>query len=268
MGFYSPAVLIKDAQRHGLRVLPVDVNRSDWDCTIEVRDLRLGLRSVRGLRAEAGRRIAAARPYHTVDDLARRVPEIRKNEMEALAGIGALNSLEASHRRDALWKAGRASRPIGPLLEEVPETQPQSPLFPMSTDERLEADYRGTGLTIGPHPMHYRRTGMNSLGVTPARDLEKVPHGGLVRIAGSVIVRQRPGTAKGIVFLSIEDETGIANAVVMPDTFESFRLTLVTEPYLLIEGKVQNVEGVIHVLARRIEALRVETGTAPSHDFH
>jgi error-prone DNA polymerase len=267
MGFYSPAVLIKDAQRHGLRVLPVDVNRSEWDSTIEGRSLRLGLRCIHGLRAEAGRRIAAARPFQSIDEMTRRVPELRRNEIETLASAGALNSLEAANRRDALWKAGRASRPTGPLLEEVPETLPESPLLPMNITERLEADYRGTGLTIGPHPMHYRRAHMDTLGVTPARDLEKVPNGGLVRIAGSVIVRQRPGTAKGIVFLSIEDETGIANAVVMPDTFEAFRLTLVTEPYLLMEGKVQNVEGVIHVLARRIEAFRMDAIPAPSHDF-
>jgi error-prone DNA polymerase len=272
MGFYSPAVLIKDAQRHGLRVLPVDVNRSDWDSSIEsqtpeARALRLGLRCIRGLRGEVGRLIASARPFATVDDLARRVPELRRDEMETLAASGALNSLAADHRRDALWKAGRAVRPTGPLLDDVPETMPESPLFPMAISERLDADYRSTGLTIGPHPMHYRRADMKALGVTPARDLERVPHGGMVRVAGSVVVRQRPGTAKGIVFLSIEDETGIANAVVMPDTFDSFRLTLVSEPYLLIEGKVQNVEGVIHVLARRIEALRIDAATAPSHDF-
>jgi error-prone DNA polymerase len=268
MGFYSPAVLIKDAQRHGLRVLPVDVNRSEWDSTIEGRDLRLGLRCVRGLRADAGRRMAEAKPFRTVDELARRVPELRKNEMETLAGTGALNGLGAAHRRDALWKAGRAGRPTGPLLEDVPETAPESPLLPMNVGERIAADYEGTGVTVGPHPMYYERTEMDEMGVTRARDLGKVPNGGLVRVAGSVVVRQRPGTAKGIVFVSIEDETGIANAVVMPDVFEAFRLKLVTAPYLLIEGKVQNVDGVIHVLARRIEALGINATAAPSHDFH
>jgi error-prone DNA polymerase len=273
MGFYSPAVLIKDAQRHGLRVLPVDVNRSEWDATVESlafddNALRLGLRTVRGLRAEAGRQVAAGRPFATVDELARRVPQLHRNELETLAATGALNSLAADHRRDALWKAGRAARPTGPLLEEIPETTPESPLLPMNTNERIEADYRGTGLTIGPHPLYYRRAELNALGVTPARALQRVPNGGTVRIAGSVVVRQRPGTAKGIVFLSMEDETGIANAVIMPDTFEAFRLTLVREPYLLIEGKLQHVEGVIHVLARRVEALRIDAASAPSHDFH
>jgi error-prone DNA polymerase len=124
MGFYSPAVLIKDAQRHGLRVLPAHVNASDWNCTIEGRALRLGLRCVRGLRATTGEAIAVAKPFSDIDELARRIPAARKNELEMLASVGALNGLDAKHRRDALWKAGRSGRPIGPLLETMPETQP------------------------------------------------------------------------------------------------------------------------------------------------
>ena len=144
MGFYHPAVLVKDGQRHGLRCLPVDVNVSEWDCTIESqeRHLRLGLRFVRGLRAEAGIAIAQAKPFADVDDLARRVPPLRKNELEMLAGVGALAKLGTAHRRDALWKAGRAGRPVGPLLEEVPETAPEAPLEQMTTFERLAADYQ------------------------------------------------------------------------------------------------------------------------------
>jgi error-prone DNA polymerase len=127
MGFYAPAVLIEDAQRHGLRVLPAHVNASDWTCTVENRCLRLGLRCVRGLCSPVGESIAAARPFPDIDELARRVPAIRKDELEMLAGVGALNGLDARHRRDALWKAGRAGRPTGPLLETVPETRPESP---------------------------------------------------------------------------------------------------------------------------------------------
>ena len=137
----------------------------------------------------------------------------------------------------------------------------------MTIAERLSADYNGTGLTVGRHPMHFLRAEMNELGVTPAKDLAKVPNGGLVRVAGAVIVRQRPGTAKGIMFLSMEDETGIANVVVMPDMFDERRVTLVTEPYLLIEGKVQNVDNVIHVLARRVER-EVETPLTPAMSSH
>jgi error-prone DNA polymerase len=271
MGFYSPAVLVKDAQRHGLHVLPVDVNISEWDCTIESVNghhaLRLGLRYIRGLRAETGKAVAARKPFHDVDELARRVPELHKDELEKLAAAGALAKLSTAHRRDALWKAGRAGRPVGPLLDEVAEHHASDPLDRMTVAERLTADYNGTGLTVGRHPMHFLRTAMNELGVTPAKDLRKVPNGGLVRVAGAVIVRQRPGTAKGIMFLSMEDETGIANVVVMPDMFEERRIVLVTEPYLLIEGKVQNVDNVIHVLARRVERIEPLTPAMSSHNF-
>jgi len=270
MGFYSPAVLVKDAQRHGLRVLPVDVNRSEWACTIEGDQhyLRLGLRFVRGLRAEAGIAVARAKPFTDVDDLARRVPQLRKPELEMLAGIGALANLCTAHRRDALWKAGRAGRPVGPLLADLPETSPDAPLEQMNVAERLGADYYGTGLTIGRHPMHFRRAEMDAMGVTRAVDLASLRNGRTVKVAGSVVVRQRPGTAKGIVFVSMEDETGIFNAVVMPDVFDKYRLTIVTEPYLLIEGKIQNVDGVIHILAREVERMEPLTPVAASHDFH
>jgi error-prone DNA polymerase len=270
MGFYSPAVLVKDAQRHGLRVLPVDVNRSEWNCTIESeqRHLRLGLRYVRGLRAEAGQAVAAARPFTDTDDLARRVPRLRKPELEMLAGVGALAGLGTAHRRDALWKAGLAGRPAGPLLTNVPENAVDAPLEQMTAEERLAADYYGTSLTIGRHPMHYRRAEMDALGVTRAADLPNFRNGRIVKVAGAVIVRQRPGTAKGIVFVSLEDETGIFNTVVMPDLFEQHRLTIVTEPYLLIEGKVQNVDGVIHLLARNVTRIEPLAPVADSHDFH
>ncbi len=280
MGFYSPAVLVKDAQRHGLRVLPANVNSSAWECTIEGEPgqvskpiLRLGLRYVRGLRAESGVAIARGRPYVSVDELALRVPALRRNELEMLAAVGALAGLDVAHRRDALWKAGRAARPAGPLLEGVPENAPAAPLEQMTTGERLSADYLGTSLTVGNHPMFYMRERMKSLGVIRAWDLNKVRNGRVVRVAGGVVVRQRPGTAKGILFLSLEDETGIFNVVVMPEIFDQFRLTILTEQWLLIEGKVQNVDGVIHVQAKLFERLEpagqlgVQVGSV-SHDFH
>ena len=273
MGFYSPAVLIKDAQRHGLRVLPVDVMVSDWDCTIETsgHHVRLGLRYVRSLRQEAAQAILAERaraPFGSIDDLARRVPSLRRDEMTTLAEVGALNPLKAEHRREALWKGGRAMRPAGPLLEEVPEGDAQSPLVRMSAEERLTADYHGTGVNLGRHPMAFRRQEMNELGVTPASLLPRVPSGGRVRVAGCVITRQRPGTAKGIVFLTMEDETGISNAVVMPDVFERYKLIIVNEPFLLVEGVIQNVDSVIHVRATRLDSLRPFAAGPPSHDFH
>jgi len=269
MGFYHPAVLVKDGQRHGLRCLPVDVNVSEWDCTIESqeRHLRLGLRFVRGLRAEAGIAIARAKPFADVDDLARRVPHLRKNELEMLAGVGALAKLGTAHRRDALWKAGRAGRPVGPLLEEVPETAPEAPLEQMTTFERLAADYQGTSLTIGRHPMHFRRAEMEARGAVTAHALASLRNGMKVRIAGCVIVRQRPGTAKGLMFMSVEDETGIFNVVVMPDVLEEYKYTLLREPYLLFEGKIQNVDGVIHVLAKCVERIEPAAPAMSSHDF-
>jgi error-prone DNA polymerase len=270
MGFYSPAILIKDAQRHGLRVLPVDVAISDWDCSIEYPALRLGLRYAKGLREQAGRailRARAERPFSSVDDLALRVRELRKDEINRLAEIGALNSLDKLHRRDALWQAQRAVLPVGSLLESLEETGRPSPLAPMDTEERLTADYRGTGLTVGKHPMAHRRVDMIAMGVTRAIDLAGVRNGRRVRIAGSVIVRQRPGTAKGFVFLSMEDETGIMNAIVTPDTFDRYKFEVLGERFLFIEGVLQNLDGVISVKASRILAL--PTGASPeSHNFH
>jgi len=336
MGFYAPAVLIKDAQRHGLRVLPVDAMESDWDCTVEqsgadgvpsgpVRarppgratppiinshansfPLRLGLRYARGLREEAGRAIVRARPFSSIDDLALRVPELRKDEINRLAEIGALNSIGAAarglagerltgesacptlrtggtgapvfgsvpdsacqptfHRRDALWQAQRATLPVGPLLEPQEETGVGSPLAPMDTEERLWADYRGTGLTIGRHPMAHRREQMNALGVTRAAALARMPNGRLVRIAGSVIVRQRPGTAKGFVFLSLEDETGVFNVIIDPKTFDRFKLVVLSERFLLIDGVLQNVDDVVSVKAARVAALP-EGAAAEVHNF-
>jgi error-prone DNA polymerase len=281
MGFYHPSILIKDAQRHGLRVLPVDVTKSDWPCTIEVSasprlpisaspPLRLGLRYVKGLRqqaAEAIVRARAERPFTSVYDLALRVPELRKDEMNMLAEVGALNPLREIHRRDALWMAERAVRPVGPLLEPLETIEGASPLARMTTEERLTADFRGTGVTVGKHPMAYRRTEMRALGVTPAAHLARIPNGRLVRIAGSVIVRQRPGTAKGFVFLSMEDETGVMNAIVTPDTYNRYRLVVVGEPFLLIDGVLQNQDGVISVKAGRVAALPAGAA-AESHDFH
>src|SRR5664279_2843908 len=175
MGFYAPAILIKDAQRHGLRVLPVDVTCSAWECTVDAeRRLRLGLRYARGLREEAARAILRARevrPFTSVDDLALRVRALRKDELNRLAEIGALNPLEQQHRRDTLWQAQRAILPVGPLLAPLEETGEPSPLLLMSTEERLWADYRGTGLTVGKHPMAWRRIEMNALGVVPAMHL-------------------------------------------------------------------------------------------------
>ncbi len=292
MGFYHPATLVKDAQRHGLKVLPMDVTRSDWKCTLEpsaVRhqpSVRLGLNYARGLREPAGQALVRERslaPFASVRDLTRRVPELRKDELTTLAEIGALNSVASGrwpvgsiglkegsvslatahrllstasfHRRDALWQVERAVRWPGPLLDELPEIDEESPLAAMTNEERLMADYRATGLTVGPHPMHYRRAEMKRLGIYCASDLPHLPNGRRLRIAGYVIVRQRPGTAKGMMFMSLEDETGIANAIFAPDLLRQSRALLISERFLMIEGILQNRDNVIHIRAEKVSPL-------------
>ncbi len=472
MGFYSPATLVKDAQRHGLRVLPIDVTKSDWLCTLESvagcqlpvaseavsgsefqgsrkdpeavssfefqvssknkntgeavsgeavsgpefqvssksqgskletgnskLSLRLGLNYVRGLREPAAQALVRERSlgaFASIQDLTRRVPELRKDELTTLAEIGALNSiasfeyqvsrksqgaseavsdsefqvssksknigkavsgfefqvsgknkdskletrnsklvlgtsnletvaprglrstlatdnwqlatdsrqlatdnrqltgtskletrnsklvlgtskletrnLKLPHRRDALWQVERAVRAPGPLLEELPEDLPataaDTPLHAMNHEERLVADFRGTGLTVGPHPMAYRRVQMQAQGIYRALDLANIPNGRRIRIGGCVIVRQRPGTAKGMMFLSLEDETGIANAIIAPDLLHKNRMVLISERFLMIEGILQNQDNVIHVRAERVAPLFVTDAETASHDFH
>jgi error-prone DNA polymerase len=225
------------------------------------------LNYVRGVRKETAEAIVAARPFSSIDDVVRRVPGLRKPELRMLAEVGALNSL-AGHRRDALWEAERALRPAGPLFEETsPWPQAPGPLASMNAPERIRADFYGTGVTIGPHPMKLYRDGLRTRGVVAAEDLQYEKHGRLVRVAGCVICRQRPGTAKGFMFLSLEDETGIANGIVEPELFDQYREVLVTAPYLLVEGILQNQQGAISVKLNRAEPLNFEVAEVPSHDF-
>jgi error-prone DNA polymerase len=332
MGFYSPATIVKDAQRHGLRVKPVDINRSDWLCTLEKKNtteqnpslchpersrrppfvpmmlqefggtsvstsfaLRLGFRYAKGLCEEAGQAIVRARthqPFESIADLAHRVPELRRDHLVLLASIGALNSIGCTtaneaqaqlqknqrlHRRDALWQVERAARFAGPLLDGIPEADTASPLAMMTADERLVADFHGTGLTTGPHPMAYRRVELKRARVLSAHDLTQVPNGTRVRTAGCVIARQRPGTAKGFVFLSMEDETGISNAIITPDLMDRYRVVVTSEKFLLLEGVLQNQDGVISVRVEKIaplretyirEAVDITDADVRSHDFH
>jgi error-prone DNA polymerase len=400
MGFYSPAVLVKDAQRHGVRVRPIDVSVSDVKCKvgtgapactspqsgdrwdrqsclsattkenaaagirthagnifpdtgkIACATVRLGLRYVSGLRAEGAQRIEherRKRPFASIEDFVRRT-QLRKSELDVLAEIGALNSLgEGMHRRAALWQIEKAWRPKGPLLESHEEEQteqgygpqregatktrqqrrtagndskranserapnadskiptgtapqsntasqsssrPQSsrapkpqrspagdrpeqlpllesPLAPMTPIERLDADYRGAGMTTGPHPMHYLREPLDRMGVLRAAELENIPHGRRVRVAGAVITRQRPGTAKGVVFITLEDETGVANLILWPDFFQDNRVVVMSEPFLLAEGVVQKQDGVIHVKVEQLKPAGKLTLEMESHDFH
>jgi error-prone DNA polymerase len=363
MGFYSPATIVKDAQRHGLRVKPVDITRSEWLCTLEPETgakgslegarlprlrknpppegfvsghdfsraaqapfschpepalagegsafstssvnsksdcfaLRMGFRYARGLSEEAGAaivRVRGQRPFESIADLAHRVPELRRDNLVQLASVGALNSIGCAtandvsaqldrprnkqrlHRRDALWQVERAVRFAGPLLDGIPEVDAASPLAAMTPEERLVADFHGTGLTVGPHPMAYRRAYLKRARVLSAKELTQVTNGSFVRTAGCVIARQRPGTAKGFVFLSLEDETGISNAILTPDIMDQHRVVIVSEKFLLLEGILQNQEGVISVRVERVaplreayakEAVDITDAEVRSHDFH
>jgi error-prone DNA polymerase len=308
MGFYQPFTLIKDAQRHGLKVLPVDITCSDWLCTLEKLEtgagleegekamgdrvtwgvgpvpyvsvspspnlaLRLGLRYVKGLSEQSGRALArerTVRPFAGFDDLRNRVPELRKDELRKLAAAGALNFMQTPsvNRRDALWQVERVSRSPGELYEQLVEQDGNSPLESMTITERVDADFRGTGLTIGKHPVAYHRQKLKRMKALRAIDLRRLADGNHVRVAGWVIVRQRPGTAKGFVFLTLEDETGVSNIIVTPQLFDRYRRELVNYPFLLIEGSLQNQDNVISVKASRIEPLPFQVATATSRDFH
>jgi error-prone DNA polymerase len=267
MGFYSAATLIKDAKRHGVQVRPVCALRSDWDCVLEVdSSIRLGLRQVEGLhkdRVVAMLEQRARQPFISLDDFKART-RFNKNELRTLAEIGALNGL-APHRRAALWEAERTLRKEDMFGGNKAESE-LSPLRPMDPFERLQADFAGLRLTTGPHPMALMRERLS--GIWTAADLRGVKTGQHVRIAGQVICRQRPGTAKGICFVSLEDETGIANAIVSPQLFESERLKITEEPFLIIEGIAQSRHGTIHTKAQKIERLDgVEMANPGSHDF-
>jgi error-prone DNA polymerase len=346
MGFYHPSTLVKDAQRRGVRFHPIDVQISDWDCTVEPDGgIRLGLRYVHGLRQEIGKRIAAAshpaypaypaypahpaHPAHpaplcpkcgcddpsmlepvdaakwfcnncshdwtprhraprfrSIDDLVARAG-LRRDELVTLADIGALNAF-GYDRRSALWQAERAIRPSGELfttinaeLAELDDkdsadsagsaldvVEAECPLKPMTEAERLVADYAGMGLTAGRHPMALRRDELAMRGILRATDLQSARQGRRVRVAGMVITRQRPGTAKGFVFLTLEDETGIANIIVRPDLFARDRLVIVEEPFLIVDGVLQSQDGVTSIRAEQVHGMKGVDIDFDAHDFY
>jgi error-prone DNA polymerase len=268
MGFYHPATLVKDAQRHGVRFAPVDVTASAWPATLlPGESVRLGLGCVAGLRREAGERIVAARaeaPFGSLQDFTDR-SGLRKDELRRLAEVGALNAFGLT-RRSALWQAERAARPRGPLFKDAPDPPSPSPLPEMTFPERLTRDLVGTGLTAGPHPMVLYREALTARGVKRAFELAHLDDGRRVTVAGAVICRQRPGTASGFLFLTLEDETGLANVIVRPDLFREEKAVLVETGLLEVEGVLQNREGT----AVRATAVR-PLGKAPiamSRNFH
>ncbi len=277
MGFYSPATLVKDAQRHGLRVRPIDVTCSEWNCSLEQLNgntvMRVGLRYVRGLQQIAGESLVHARqqrPFASTEELARRVPELNRNNLRMLAQVGALNNISQTslHRRDALWQVEKAGQRVGPLLEGVIEQDTVSPLEQMDVEERLVSDYHGTGMTTGPHPMFYRREEMRRQNIKSSAELRAMENGRKAMVAGAVITRQRPGTAKGLIFITLEDETGNANVIVMPDVYERYRQQVLEPRFIRVVGTVQNQDGIVHLRAERVEPLTVSAAQLVSHDFH
>jgi error-prone DNA polymerase len=343
LGFYHPSTLVKDAQRHGVAVMPLDVTRSDWQCTLERTALgaedchperseqrersrrtsdsfaqakpvpvsssaaaasasplpnpplgqgegiksfsqrssapqssrpgalaiRLGLKYVSGLRAETGARIESARtvqPFASLADFTARVAPNRR-ELDALAYAGAFAGLGMG-RREALWQAAAVERDPGGLFAGVEPASGAAAIDEMNTLGETRADYAATGLTAGPHLMAHMRDRLRARGVLAAAELGAAADGATVRTAGVVIVRQRPGTAKGFFFLTLEDETGISNAIVTPDLFQANRALLHNAALLMIEGTLQKQDGVVAIRARRFARLRVNAALPASHDFH
>ena len=334
MGFYHPATLVKDAQRRGVRFAWIDVQFSNWDCTVnEDGTVRLGLRYVTGLREEVGRVIescsaqelgisdwslacpkcgsddlsmlevistAAGRrgfcstcandweikgsgkdegagsmdPCHSwprfrsIDELIARTGS-RRDELVTLADIGALNGFGSKYdRRTALWQVDRAVRPGGALFKEIGDKRPRSPLPSMTPHKRIIADYAGTSLTVGSHPMSFKRKELAMRGVMRAIDLPHGKNGRRVRVAGAVITRQWPSAAKGFVFLTLEDETGTANIIVRPDVFTKQRMTILEQQFLLVDGRLQIQDGVTTVKAERCEKVWDAGPKIESHDFY
>ncbi len=275
MGFYHPATLVTDGTRHGIETLPVDVTRSDWVCTLERVEasgalaVRLGLKYVVGLRQEIGQRTVAARaqkPFCLLGDFHVRVAP-HQDEMNALASVGAFAAL-GGRRRAVLWQVEALGR-SGDLFNQASTQAVESPLPEMTDDEESLADLHGTGVALGPHPVSFVREQLNQQNVVRAADLGQVRDGQRVRTAGMVIVRQRPGTAKGLVFLTLEDETGFSNTVIMPDTYERWRKVVLQNAALIVEGKAQKRDGVVTIKAEKFLPL-VHQGTqiSRSHDFH
>ena len=267
MGFYHPFTLVKDAQRHGVRFRPVDVTRSGRRCALEQGEVRLGLGYVRGLREAAASRIEEERAraaFGSLQDFVDRTG-LKRDEQRRLAEVGALNAFGLT-RRSALWQVEKAGRPRGPLFREV-EPDDASPVPEMDAAERLTSDLAGTGVSVGRHPVSFYRQELFERGVRRAADLPCLADGDFVRVAGAVICRQRPGTAKGFMFLTLEDETGLVNAIVRPDLFDREHKTLVGAAFMEIDGVLQATDG-LSVRAVAVRPALAGAPATPARDFH
>jgi error-prone DNA polymerase len=261
MGFYAPAQIVRDARAHGVEVAPADVTRGGWDCTIEEGRLRLGLRLVNGLSEAAAQRIVAARPFASLAEMVARAA-LDRGTVERLAEADALRGLGLD-RRAALWEAAAVER-AAPLAAPIEEAAPQLP--PATAGERVVLDYAGTGLSLGPHPLALLRPQLRVLGCADTRALAGARQGAWLRLAGLVLVRQRPGSAKGVMFFTLEDEHGVANLVLYPALQQRFRREIVAARLLVAEGRVERTEAhvpILHLIARKLE-----DRTALLHGLH
>lgn len=271
MGFYSPSQLVQDARRHGVEVRGVDACVSDWDCTLGAggQAVRLGLRMAGGLAESTARRVIAARPFDTVDELARRA-DLDRKALGCLAAADALRPL-AGHRRNAHWLAsGSEGRPA----MAAPREDAAAPLAPPGEAEAIAADYDSLGLTLGRHPLALLRPQLDAAGLASAEALRALAHGRRARAAGLVTCRQRPDTASGVTFVTLEDETGCVNVIVWRDLAERQRRELLGARLLGVEGVVEREGDVVHLVARRLRdhgrLLEPLFGglTPRSRDFH
>ena len=261
MGFYAPAQLVRDAQNHGVIVHAPDINFSDWDSTLEPIStggwaIRLGLRQVGGLRSDAAAKIMHARnePYRDIADLQSRA-KVSAAHVHRLAEADAMRSLFID-RRQALWEAkGLRDAPDLPLFQGHADegTEATVPLPVMPTCEQVVADYQTMRLSLKAHPMSFLRKSMTKQGFVTTQQLLQTRHGQKIKMAGLVLIRQKPGTAKGVCFITIEDEFGVANLVVWPKMMETYRKTVTQSRLLLIEGYVQRDVEIIHVVAQHLE---------------
>ncbi len=279
MGFYNPATLIQDAQRHGVEVRAIDVMHSCWRCTLEAGEtsgdrpsVRIGLRFAAGFREQTAHWLETERdeaPFVNLADLFKRVP-LHSNEIDTLAELGALASLEGTPRarREALWQVAAIERDGNSLFAgRMPREEEKPELTPLSALEEILADYRLAGLTTGPQIMAILRSDLDARGFLTAAGLANTRDGTPIRTAGHIIVRQRPGSAKGFIFLTLEDETGLSNAIMTPAQSKRFRVPLNSASLVEIAGPLQNVDGVVHVKLRYMAALDLRGLLPPDRSY-
>jgi error-prone DNA polymerase len=275
MGFYSPSQLVQDARRHGVVIRPVDVTKSEWDCTIESTDkslvLRLGFNRVKHLSRAGALRLTNARthrPFTHLEDLAHRA-ELDKGDLQALADADALSALIHSHRRQAAWAAGGIEKP-SPVFPSPRIREAVPMLRAPHAGESVCADYASTGLTLGPHPLALLRQQLRALGIITSADIGQSQHGHYIHTAGIVTARQRPSSANNVTFVTLEDETGNTNLVIWQRLAEQQHQALVGSQLLGVQGRVQREGQVIHVIAHHLKDYTSMLGrlTIRSRDFH